>query len=424
MNESLLHYLWRFQKFSKSDLQTVDGQSLEILFPGHLNTLAGPDFSQAKIYLDQLYWGGAVELHMNASDWFRHGHQNDSAYDNVILHVVWNFDSDVCYPNGTPIPTLELSNYVAAETLDNYSSCFLKKPQFISCEKELGRFSSAKWLGFQERLFVERMEFRTQVINEQLEKSKNDWEAVFFVLLSKGFGLNLNGEAFYAMAASIPFKRLLQLRSDPLDLEALFMGQAGLLAHPLKGSYHNELFQRYSYIKSKYKLSINPAMRLHFARLRPPNFPTIRLAQLAQVYAKSAALFQAVVQESSLSNCYKLFDVEASGYWERHYNFEVESKPNPKRLSRRFFELLLINTLIPVRFAYAKYCGSLSEDSLFEWAAAVPAESNRILRKFRALEVPQINAVGTQSLLHLYKNYCKFKKCLSCQVGHELMKTV
>lgn len=132
MNESLLHYLWRFQKFSKSDLQTVDGQSLEILFPGHLNTLAGPDFSQAKIYLDQLYWDGAVELHMNASDWFRHGHQNDSAYDNVILHVVWNFDSDVCYPNGTPIPTLELSNYVAAETLDNYSSCFLKKPQFIS----------------------------------------------------------------------------------------------------------------------------------------------------------------------------------------------------------------------------------------------------------------------------------------------------
>jgi hypothetical protein len=160
------------------------------------------------------------------------------------------------------------------------------------------------------------MELRTQVINEQLEKSKNDWEAVFFVLLSKGFGLNLNGEAFYAMAASIPFKRLLQLRLDPLDLEALFMGQAGLLAHPLKGSYHKELFQRYTYIKSKYKLSINPAMRLHYTRLRPPNFPTIRLAQLAQVYAKSAALFQAVVQESSLSNCYKLFDVEASGYWE------------------------------------------------------------------------------------------------------------
>jgi hypothetical protein len=196
MNESLLHYLWRFQKFSKSDLQTVDGQSLEILFPGHLNTLAGPDFSQAKIYLDQLYCGGAVELHMNASDWFRHGHQNDSAYDNVILHVVWNFDSDVCYPNGTPIPTLELSNYVAAETLDNYSSCFLKKPQFISCEKELGTFSTAKWLAFQERLFVERMELRTQVINEQLEKSKNDWEAVFLYCCPRVLDSTLMGRHF------------------------------------------------------------------------------------------------------------------------------------------------------------------------------------------------------------------------------------
>lgn len=424
MNESLLHYLWRFQKFSKSDLQTVDGQSLEILFPGHLNSLVGPDFSEAKIYLDQLYWNGAVELHMNASDWFRHGHQNDSAYDNVILHVVWNFDSDVCYPNGKPIPTLEMSNYVAIEALKSYESRFLKKPQFIPCEKKLDSFSTAQWLAFQDRLFVERMELRTEVINEQLKQSKNDWEAVFFVLLSKGFGLNLNGEAFYAMAASIPFKRVLQLRSDPLALEALFMGQVGILAQPLKGGYHEELYERYTYIKSKYKLTVNPTLRLHFARLRPPNFPTIRLAQLAQVYAKSAALFQAVVGESRLSSCYKLFEVEASGYWEKHYNFGVESRHNPKKLSKRFFELLLINTLIPVRFAYAKYCGSLCEDSLFEWAGAVPAENNRILSKFRSLGVPQINAIGTQSLLHLYKNYCKFKKCLSCQVGHELMKTV
>lgn len=170
------------------------------------------------------------------------------------------------------------------------------------------------------------------------------------------------------------------------------------------------MYERYTYIKSKYKLTVNPTLRLHFARLRPPNFPTIRLAQLAQVYAKSAALFQAVVGESRLSSCYKLFEVEASGRWEKHYNFGVKSRYNPKKLSKRFFELLLNNTLIPVRFAYAKYCGSPCEDSLFEWAGVVTAENNRILSKFRTLGVPQINAIGKQSLLNLYKNYCKFKK--------------
>ena len=390
MNESLLHFLWRFQKFTKSSLQTVNGESLEILFPGHLNSLSGPDFSEAKLYLDQLYWCGAVELHVNASDWFRHAHHTDSSYDNVILHVVWNFDSDVCYPKGTPIPTLELRNYVDEKVVENYNNNFRKKTQFIPCESQLTAFSSSKWLAFQERLFVERMEWRTRTIREALQQSKNDWEAIFFSVLAKGFGLNLNGNSFYAMAQSIPFKCVLQTRTDVLNLEALFMGQAGLLKLPQKGNYHAELYQRYQYLKSKYKLRINPLLKIHFARLRPPNFPTIRLAQLAQVYAKSAALFQAVVQGTSLSN---------------------------------YFELLLINTLIPIRYAYANYCGKGVEDALFEWAASVPAENNRILSQFKALVVPQINAIASQALLHLHKNYCTFTKCLSCQVGYELMKT-
>jgi len=423
MNESLLHFLWRFQKFTKSSLQTVNGESLEILFPGHLNSLSGPDFSEAKLYLDQLYWCGAVELHVNASDWFRHAHHTDSRYDNVILHVVWNFDSDVCYPKGTPIPTLELRNYVDEKVVENYNNNFRKKTQFILCESQLTAFSSSKWLAFQERLFVERMEWRTRTIREALQQSKNDWEAIFFSVLAKGFGLNLNGNSFYAMAQSIPFKCVLQTRTDVLNLEALFMGQAGLLKLPQKGNYHAELYQRYQYLKSKYKLRINPLLKIHFARLRPPNFPTIRLAQLAQVYAKSAALFQAVVQGTSLSNCYELFKVEAGGYWKNHYNFDVESKPQPKTLNKRFFELLLINTLIPIRYAYANYCGKGVEDALFEWAASVPAENNRILSQFKALVVPQINAIASQALLHLHKNYCTFTKCLSCQVGYELMKT-
>ncbi len=423
MKESLLHFIWRFQKFSKSQLKTVDGKTLEILFPGYLNTLGGPDFYEAKIYLDKLYWSGAVELHVCASDWFRHGHQKDAAYDNVILHVVWDFDSDVCYPNGQSIPALDLSSYVSSTALENYQKTFLQKPKFISCEEHLSRFSKARWLSYQERLFVERMEGRVETIQQLLKEHKNDWEAVLFVLLSKAFGLNVNGTAFFTMAQSIPFKRILQLRTDPLDLEALFMGQSGLLNLPFKGNYQEVLHERYHYIKTKFNFEKPRGIRVHFARLRPANFPTIRLAQLAQVYGKSAALFEAVVLQSTPQNCYSLFDVKAGSYWDTHYNFDSKSKLRPKKISRRFFDLLLINTLIPIRFAYAKYCGNSGVDSLFEWAATVPPENNRILSRFKAYEVPQVNAIGCQSILHLYKTYCKLKKCLSCQVGFELMKS-
>ena len=312
MKESLLHFIWQFQKFSKSDLKTVKGEKLEILFPGYPNSLAGPDFSQAKIYLDNLYWAGPVELHVHSSDWFRHGHQTDLAYDNVILHVVWDFDSDVSYPNGQSIPTFDLSKYVAASTLENYHNKFSPKPKFISCERQIKSFSKARWLRYQERLFVERMEDRVGFIQNLLKKLKNDWEATLFVLLSKGFGLNVNGNA--------------------------------------------------------------------------------------------------------------LFDVKASDYWNSHYNFDSKSQSHSKKISRRFFDLLLINTLIPIRFTYAKYKGSSGEDSLFEWAAVVPSENNRILSRFKSFEVPQVNAISSQSILHLYKKYCKLKKCLSCQVGFELMK--
>jgi hypothetical protein len=200
------------------------------------------------------------------------------------------------------------------------------------------------------------------------------------------------------------------------------MGQSGLLNHPLKGAYQEDLRTRYHYIKSKFKLQIPHGIKVHFARLRPANFPTLRLSQLAQLYSKSGALFEDIVGQQSPQNCYALFDVKASDYWNSHYNFDSKSQSHSKKISRRFFDLLLINTLIPIRFTYAKYKGSSGEDSLFEWAAVVPSENNRILSRFKSFEVPQVNAISSQSILHLYKKYCKLKKCLSCQVGFELMK--
>jgi hypothetical protein len=423
MKESLLHYLWRFQKFSKVALKTVDHQSLEILFPGYTNQRGGPDFSEAKIFLDQLYWCGAVELHLKSSDWYRHSHQINRANDSVILHVVWEFDSDVCYPNGKPIPTLELQKYTPTSSLEKWAFYFKKQSKFIPCEAHISKFSKAKWLAYQERLFVERMELRTHQIGVQLKDYKNNWEAVLFIMLAKGFGLNANGTAFSAMALSIPFKRILQLRSDPLDLEALFMGQGGLLELNATNEYARRLFERYTYIKTKFNLTPQRAQMPQFARLRPPNFPTIRLAQLAQLYHRSGQLFQKVVDSPTPDACYQFFKVEAGNYWKNHFNFGIVSKPQVKKITPAFFQLLLLNTLLPFRFAYSKYCGKTDENLLFEWAAKTPAESNQFIHSFNELGVPVLNAMSSQALLHLFKQYCSLKKCLSCKVGFELMKS-
>lgn len=423
MNESLLYYLWRFQKFTKVALQTTNYQLLEILFPGHPNQGGGPDFLQAKIYLDQLYWCGAVEVHLKSSDWFRHQHQKNKTYDQVILHVVWEFDSDICYPNGHPIPTLELKRYIPTAVLDQWFSYFKRSSKFIPCESYISKFTKAQWLAYQERLFVERMELRTQQLEDQLKFFKHDWEAVLFVMLSKGFGLNANRTAFKAMVTSIPFKRILQLRSDPLDLEALFMGQVGLIGAATKNNYGKVLYERYSYIRTKFNLNPQNEQAPQFARLRPPNFPTIRLALLAQLYHKKGQLFQEIIECSSLEACYSLFKIEVGGYWNNHFNFGVKSKPQTKRLTQNFFQLLVLNTILPFRFAYAKYCGISDQNILFNWASKIPAESNHYIHSYIQLEVPVPNASSSQALLHLYQNYCSLKKCLSCHVGFDFMKS-
>ena len=229
MKEAFLHYLWRFQKFSKNNLTTTDLRRIAVLDPGTPNSGAGPDFFSAQIYSEELHWIGAVELHVLSSDWFRHGHQEDSNYDGVILHVVWENDSDVCYPNGNSIPTIQLRDFVSAEELELYKKTFLKKPLFVPCEKFMDQFLTANWLDWQERLLVERMEYRFDSIYTLLKDTKNDWEAVLFILLAKGFGLNQNGANFFSMAKQIPFSVIRHLNGKPENIEALLMGQLGLL---------------------------------------------------------------------------------------------------------------------------------------------------------------------------------------------------
>ena len=353
IKEDLLHYLWRYQKFSHKKLKTIQGISLEILSPGFLNQGVGPDFSNAKIRMDKLLWTGPVELHVSASAWYQHNHHRDSNYDAVILHVVWEADVDVCLANGTPLPTLCLSHNIETQLLERHKALFLKKKKFISCEDELPNFDQKKWLFWKERLYVERLEEQTLRIQDLLVKTTSHWDAVLFHLLAKGFGLNKNSAAFLAMAQSIPFGVILKCQNRLFQLEALFFGQLGLLTEAKEG-YALELKQEYTFLKSKFSLRKTVAQSLTFGRLRPANFPTLRLAQLAQLYHNQGGLFQKLMHAKNPQTAKKYLSCSPSDYWKTHYHFEIKSKMTPKASSNRFKDLLLINVVIPLRFSYFK----------------------------------------------------------------------
>jgi len=286
MKEDFLHYVWKFQKFPYKDLNTTQGDSLQVIHPGFHNKYDGPDFKQAQLLVGALKWVGSVEVHLKSSDWYRHNHQLDQNYDTVILHVVWEDDVEVCREDGSVLPTLVLKHLVTKDLLLYYQEIFLKSPTFIPCESQLTHFPQPLFQLWKERLFVARLEEKSKRIQVLLKGYKNDWEAVLFCLLAQNFGLNVNGASFFALAKSIPFKVIRKLQQDKMALEALLFGQAGLLSGEISCAYGASLWKEFQFLKRKFSLS-SPSISMQFMRLRPHNFPTIRLAQLASLYASS-----------------------------------------------------------------------------------------------------------------------------------------
>lgn len=421
MKEDFLHFLWQFKKFDLAQLYTTQGEKLTIISSGLYLQKAGPDFFNAQIVIGTQKWAGNVEIHRKSSDWYLHSHETDPNYDNVILHVVWEHDTEVFRKDNTELAVLELSKYVPGKMLENYQTLIMDKT-WIYCEKQITLVDGFVLDNWKERLFFERLEKKSRLIWNTFSETLNDWEALLFCLLAKNFGLNSNGETFLKMALSIPFQKIRKECFEVRNLEALFYGRVGLLNNENEDVYFKDLKGRWDYLRNKHLLKRIYVEPVQFFRLRPSNFPTIRLSQLANLYHSKPNLFSEIIESKSLAEFYKIFNVSASDYWNEHYQFDRQSHRKEKKLTNTFIDLLLINTVVPLKFAYAAYVSNDISEEIVQLLSEIPAEKNIIIDKFRDFGIVANNAYETQALLQLKNEYCNKKRCLECGIGLELMK--
>ncbi|MBA6153261.1 DUF2851 family protein [Gelidibacter gilvus] len=421
MQEAFLHYVWQFKKFDTAKLKTTAGEAIILHNNGQHNLNSGPDFFNAQLEIDGQLWAGNVEIHIKSSDWYVHNHEVDAAYDNVILHVVFEHDTNVFRKNNTIIPTLELKHVIHDNVFRNYQKLLMSPHKWIKCEPdfaEVDDFLISNWL---ERLYIERLERKSSGIESLLMSSKNDWEGVLFKLLAKNFGLKVNGEAFFSMATSFDFSVVRKIQSQPLQLEALFFGQCGLLDVEVENGYFQSLSNQYQFLKQKFNLSNMKVIPLKFFRLRPPNFPTIRLSQLAMLYYEHANLFTKLMTAETIEDLYRLFQVSTSEFWQSHFTFEKSSHDRKKPLTKNFIDLLLINTVLPLRFSYLQHQGKNASESCLMMARAIASEQNSIIKAFNNLKPVSDSALTSQALIQLKTEYCDKNRCMSCAIGNSLL---
>ncbi len=421
MNEDFLHYVWKFQKLETLHFYTTNQEKLHIITQGSHNCNSGPDFFNAQIEIDSQLWAGNVEIHIKCSDWYAHGHETDAAYDSVILHVVWEHDVFVFRKDGSEIPTFEIKKHIPKSTLAQYQKLFSKEKKWINCEndfKNIDLFILENWL---ERLYFERLEKKEEILLKELKDTQNHWESLLFRMLCKNFGLKVNGESFFSIAKSVDFSVIKKSSQEPEDLEALLLGQAGLLEEEKEDFYFETLKTKYVYLKHKFNLQNETVILPKYFRLRPPNFPTVRLSQFAMLYFQNTNLFSQIMTAEKIQDYYALFNVCASNYWDSHYNFGTSSATRKKRITKSFVDLLVINTIIPLKFCYARQQGKDDSEKLLKLASEISSEENTIVKKFNSLTTVSKNAYQSQALLQLKNEYCDKSKCLQCAVGNSLI---
>lgn len=418
--ERLIHYAWKHKIFPLVEMKTTTEQSVEVIDPGLPNSNAGPDFFNAKVKIGGVLWVGNVEIHLQSSDWKRHGHHHDRSYDSVILHLATRIDCQVYRSNGEVIPQMQFdcpetvrSRYEELKQIDMRPACYSILPS-------LPALTVHSWLS---SLQVERLEQKTNLIIRRLEKRNNHWEDVFFITLSRNFGFGVNGDTFEAWANLLSFRALDKHRDDPMQIEAMFFGQAGLLKEEIEDSYYETLQKEYCYLRHKFELRQLDAFLWKYLRLRPGNFPHVRLAQLARLYHQEHALFSRVMACETLKEIKELLSIGTSEYWETHFGFTKTSPRRMKTLGKGAFNLIIINTVVPFLYAYGlhkddeKLCARA-----LTFLEETAAENNYITRMWDGAGIPVHHAADSQALIQLQKNYCELKKCLHCRLGYEYLR--
>jgi hypothetical protein len=424
--EDFLHYIWKFRLFNRINLRTTEGEELEVYSAGLHNSNAGPDFQNARIRIGETTWAGNAELHISSSDWQKHGHTTDNAYDNVILHVVYRDDVPLLRADGRRVPTLELKDRISAELFNRYHNLVFGNQTIIPCEGTIATVDGLTLQNWLTRILVERMEKRSEAIIAALVNNRGDWEETFYQFLAANFGFKTNALPFELMAKSLPQNILAKHKNSPMQIEALIFGQAGFLADELTDAYPQKLKVEYDFLRKKYNLTPIENHLWKFLRMRPQNFPTIRLAQFATLIVQSNHLFSKILDTQDVKGLKELFgNIHVNEYWLTHYRFDKESKPAGKSLGDSSVNTLLLNTVAQFLFSYGKHLQLQHFVSRsLKLLESIPAEQNNITADFVNLGLKINSAFESQAVLELKNNYCDYKKCLQCGVGIKILKPV
>lgn len=422
MTEDYLHYIWQFLKFNTTNLVTEENEVINIRYQGFHNHNSGPDFLESKIEIGETQWFGSVEIHIKSSDWNKHKHQHDPAYNNVILHVVYENDSEIFNANNERIPTLELKKLINHEVYFDYER-FIQKNQQRPCGDQINKVPSFTIVNTLDEMLVERLMRKSAEIKEMLQHSNNDWEQVFHQLLFRYMGMVVNAGSMSELASRVPYHLLQKYAHDLVQSESLLFGQAGMLNEIGDNDYQNRLREEYLFLKQKHQLVSMKPENWKFSRMRPPNFPTLRIAQIASIYNSYKGLFGLIREKYSLRHLQTVFDAVPSDYWTLHYSFTSESKKHKGNLGKMALQNLVINVIVPFSFFYGRTIGDESfENYALTLLESLPSENNSIVGSFNQINLKAINAKDSQALIQLNNSYCKYKKCLSCKIGIYLLQ--
>lgn len=421
--EDFLHYVWQFKSFDFNELQTSDGTPLKIIHQGFLNKNSGPDFSNAKIQIGETVWAGNVEIHIKSSDWLKHNHQLDTSYENVVLHVVYDHDVEIKRIDGSVLPVLELKDRISNELINKYETLFLTLTDF-PCIAQIRSVDRLIVDSFLSRTLIERYEEKTIAVFETLSALNGNWDETFYRFMAKNFGFKVNALPFELFAKAIPQNIYSKHKDNPLQIEALVFGSAGFLNNKFQEEYPAKLKKEFDFLQKKYKIKSVEVSVWKFMRMRPQNFPTIRLAQFAGLIVNSNHLFSKILEIKEVSNLRNLFEnLPINEYWKTHYHFKKGVSGVSIQIGKTSIDNILLNTVALFLFAYGKHTATQHYISrAIKLLESLPAEQNAITDKFYQAGVEMENAFASQGILQLKKQYCDKKKCLSCGIGIKILR--